>query len=174
MRITVTPPTDEAVTLAEAKEHLRVIHDADDELIGRLITAAREHVENETGRAMVAATYRQRWPVFDGALHLPLWPVSAVSSVTYVDGSGTRVTVDGADYVVDADWSFVAPRSAWPSPASGVVVEFSTAADEVPEALKLAVLLHVQASYEATPDDAAKLREAARNIAFPHRVNLGV
>jgi uncharacterized phiE125 gp8 family phage protein len=174
MRITVTPATEEAVTLAEAKEHLRVIHAADDALIGRLVTAAREHVENETGRALVAATYRERFPVFDGTMQLPLWPVSAVASVSYLGGDGARVTVDPTGYVVESDWSTIGPLSAWPSPATSVVVEYTTAPADIPEALKQAILLRVQADYEADPDDAEKLRSAARNIAFPFRTNLGV
>lgn len=174
MRITVTPPDTEAVTLTEAKEHLRVIHDADDALIGRLITAAREHVENETGRALVAATYRQRFAMFDRPLWLPLWPVAEVMSVSYVGADGVRMTVDPTAYAVEADWSTVHSVSAWPSPATSVAVEFTTAPGEVPEGLKTAILLRVQADYEATPEDGERLRDAARNVAFPYRVNLGV
>ena len=174
MRITVTGPDAEPITLDEAKEHLRVIHGSDDALIERLITAAREHVENETGRALVAATYRQHYPVFDRVIGLPLWPVVSVASVTYASADGTRVAVDPLDYLVDADWSFLAPRGSWPRPATSVVVEFTTEPREIPESLRQAVLLRVQADYEADADDAAKLRTAAHAMAFPHRMNLGV
>ena len=56
--ILVTAPTEEPVSLAEAKLHLRVDDNADDALIAALITAARQHAENDTRRALVTQTWR--------------------------------------------------------------------------------------------------------------------
>ncbi len=57
--VLVTAPTEEPVSLAEAKLHLRVDYSNDDVLIGALITAARQHAENDTRRALVTQTWRQ-------------------------------------------------------------------------------------------------------------------
>ncbi len=57
--VLVTAPTEEPVSLAEAKLHLRVDYSNDDLLIAALITAARQHAENDTGRALVTQTWRQ-------------------------------------------------------------------------------------------------------------------
>ena len=56
--VLVTAPTEEPVSLAEAKLHLRVDYTNDDVLIGALITAARQHAENDTRRALVTQTWR--------------------------------------------------------------------------------------------------------------------
>lgn len=53
----IARPAVEPVTLAEAKTHLRVDLADDDLLIGALITAARQHAETITRRALVT----QQW-----------------------------------------------------------------------------------------------------------------
>ncbi len=57
--VLVTAPIEEPVSLAEAKLHLRVDYSNDDLLIAALITAARQHAENDTRRALVTQTWRQ-------------------------------------------------------------------------------------------------------------------
>ena len=169
----VTPATVEPVTLPEAKAHLRVIHDADDALIGSLITSAREVVESNTGRALAEAGYlwASSAPLSSPA-RLPLWPVATVTAVTYADSEGARQTIDAADYVVDLSRSTVSltPQAGW----SELNVEFTTAPAHVPEALKSAIKLRVQAEYEADPKEAATLQDAAARLEWTPRVNLGV
>jgi uncharacterized phage protein (predicted DNA packaging) len=51
------------LSLAEAKKHLRVEFDDDDELIGNLITASREYAEGFLNRKLVAAEEGAEPPV---------------------------------------------------------------------------------------------------------------
>ncbi|MBB4126224.1 hypothetical protein GGR77_001514 [Xanthomonas translucens] len=75
----VTAAAEEPVTLADAKKHLVVLHDADDTLIAAFITAAREVVEQQTGYALATATYD--WtPVGDGRSPLPIEPAQLDSA----------------------------------------------------------------------------------------------
>lgn len=163
MLSTITPATEEPVTLAEAKAHLRVTHAEDDALIGRLITGAREIVEQHTGRALAAAGYR-----YTGTLRmLPLMP----ATVTTVEA----LQSDGVTWAVDAAVAYDADRNL----LTGTTrcqhrVDFTTEPGEIPQALKDAILLRVQANYEANPDEAPKLEQAAYRMAFPWRLNLGV
>lgn len=50
---TITPADDYPITLAEAKSHLRVTHNAEDSYIQTLIAAATDWAQTETGRILV-------------------------------------------------------------------------------------------------------------------------
>lgn len=64
----VTPPAGEPVSLAEAKQHLRVDGDDDDLLIGSLIAAARQAAETQTGRQLITARWKLVLDAFPGPL----------------------------------------------------------------------------------------------------------
>lgn len=165
MLITVTPATEEPVSLDEAKAHLRVDHDADDALIQALIVSGREAVEQMTGRALAAAGYR--WASEDAeSLRLPLWP-AVVEAVTYLH-DGQRVASES--FVFDDDRSLVSSIGG----CDAVRVEFTTNPEFIPEMLKAAIKLRVEADYDASPDDKIKLVQAANMLAQPYRINMGV
>lgn len=163
MLITITPATVEPVTMTEAKEHLRVTHDEDDDLIERLITGAREFVEQQTGRALAAASYR-----YTGTLKLlPLVPAE-VTSVEALQSDGVTWDAD-ADVAYDADRNLLTGTTRCQHK-----VEFTTDPGEVPQALKDAILLRVQAGYDGENGSAERYRDAAVTLAWPYRMNLGV
>jgi len=90
----ITPPAAEPLTLAETKLHLRVDHDTDDSLITALIATAREWVESYTGKSLVEQTRQitlSSWPY--APLRLHGGPVQEISSVKYLDKTGTEQTV---------------------------------------------------------------------------------
>lgn len=96
-------PTDEAllaVSLDDAKLHLRVDHADEDDLIVLLIRAAMEDAEAVMGRALLPQTWRQRldaWPA--GPVELGPASVIAVTAVTSIDPDGTPVDLDVLDEV---------------------------------------------------------------------------
>ena len=57
-RILLEGPAVEPVLLAEAKAHLRIDGDDEDDLIGALIAAARVAVETEIRRVLIAQSWR--------------------------------------------------------------------------------------------------------------------
>ena len=119
-------PVMPVVSLAEAKEHLRVTHDDEDLLIQSLIDAAvgyLDGLDGVLGRALAPQTYEA---VFDAAdsYRLPLVPVVS-STVTEADGLATVEFVAG-----------------YP--------------DGVPAPIKAAILLHIGSLYEHREQSAEK------------------
>lgn len=177
MLIVTTAATVEPVTLAEAKAHLRVTDSSSDTLIGALITAAREAVEQNTGRALAAAEYRHASEEEIASLNrLPLWPVDSVSEVSYADADGARVVIDPADYVVDGDRATVALVP--PTDGTRLSVVFAVDPSNTPVALKQAILLLIGdmfANSEATiTGESVAHNPAVDRLLGPYRVNLGV
>ena len=81
--ILTTPPNVEPLSLADAKAHLKVESSIDDDLISRLITTARQHVEKQIDKVLINqnwAIYHQNWPS-DGVFKLPLSPVTAIDNL---------------------------------------------------------------------------------------------
>lgn len=84
--VIVTPPASKPVTLADAKEHLRVDHDDEDAVIAALLDTAVAHLDGWTGvlgRAIMPQTWRVS--AMAGEVVLPMPDVTA-ASVDYGDG----------------------------------------------------------------------------------------
>lgn len=157
----IEAPVVEPVSLEEAKLHLRVDHDEEDDIIGVMIQAARETAEQITGRSLATQTWEVALDAFPGgdqAIPLANPRVQSIVSVTYTDTDGAAQTVDPDDYVLDADAMPGFVRAAvgfeWPATqaaANAVRVQFvsgygDTAAD-VPAAIKAWMLLHIGTLY---------------------------
>lgn len=118
-----TLPSEEPVTLAQAKLHLRVTDSLRDTEITRKITAARQYIESECQIALLAQEWRVTYDGFPscGALLLPGGKVREVVSVESMDSEGAFSTVSSDDY--DQDLTVRPARllaiSSWPSTPSG-------------------------------------------------------
>ncbi len=102
-RILLEGPAVEPVTLAEAKAHLRLDGDAEDDIVAALIAAARSAVETETRRVLIAQNWRA---VLDEVLAepmvLPIAPVLSVEAVRTRDRDGVATLLPLASYAFDA------------------------------------------------------------------------
>lgn len=154
---TIAAPSVEPVLLADAKLHLRVDGTDEDALIGAYITAARELAEAQTDRAYAEATYELVSSGFGYVIVLPVPPVTAVLSVKYLDADGVEQTIAPSNYVekLDALPPVVVPADGfeWPATngaADAVRVRFTAGAApaDVPQRVKLWMMLHVTAWYE--------------------------
>lgn len=161
-KVLVTPPVAEPVSLSEAKLHLRIDDNADDVLIGALITAARQHAEHDTRRALVSQTWKQVLDQFpseeDTAISLGLAPVASVVSVLYIDADGQEQTLAPSAYKLDkiTEPCRLVPAygTSWPSTRSEINAVSITytcgygAPEVVPESIKRWMLLRIGALYE--------------------------
>jgi len=115
----ITAATQEPVTLAEAKLHLNEDRSEKDTLITKLITRARRLAEHKTGRAFAPQTWELVLDAFPEAFMLLPAPITAITSVKYIDSAGVEQTLDPAGYQLDKDSApgYLVPAygTAWPA-----------------------------------------------------------
>ncbi|MFZ4124566.1 MAG: head-tail connector protein [Rickettsiales bacterium] len=147
----ITPPASEPVTLAEAKNYLRVEHTADDALIGLMITAARESAEAYLGTSFI--TQRWKMTVEDGLperVTLRYGLVQGIVSIVEKTEAGGSTTLDASAYRLSIDKRAVHILS----PRTGFRFEitydagYGATASLIPGLIRQGVLQHVAAMYE--------------------------
>lgn len=197
--ILVAAPTQEPVSLVEAKAHCNVDINDDDGLIAGYILTARQHLEVHTRRAFATQTWDltidDGWPVmrvngcWRNRIVLPRPPVQSVTSISYIDGDGaTQVLASDQYKLAKADtgeW-FIEPAYGvtWPTvrrEMAAITVRFvagygsGTGLEPFPEPLRQAMLLltgHYYESREAVIVGiaAAELPLGVASLVFPFRV----
>ena len=162
----ITDATQEPVTVSETKAYLRLDSDAEDQLVNVLIKAARQWIEGQTHRCLLAQTWDLDidwdWP-YSRTLALPriefpVNPVSSVTSIVYEDGTSPKPTLASSQYTVLTRkyGSYIVPAYGitWPTVLavpSAITVRFvagESSVDNVPEALKLAIKMLAAHLYE--------------------------
>jgi uncharacterized phiE125 gp8 family phage protein len=181
----VTAPAAEPISLAEAKNHLRVDYVDDDHLIQSQIIAVREYAETSTNRAFVTQTWKYVLDAFPALpqsslswqdnfdqFRIPFPPLQSVTSIVWIDQNGNSNTIPPANYIVDAtsEPARVALNvgQIWPAdtlqPIAGVQVTFTAgygAPGRVPESLKQMMKLLLGAWYQNREDVVVDRRVAA-------------
>lgn len=156
----VTGPATEPLTVAEAKDHLRVDGTSEDALISSLILTSRLHIEAALGLALLSQSwkmYLDRWPK-GGEVRIPLRPLQSANEIRVHDANGGSAVIDPALYVVDAVSSpgrVVLEGSNLPKPgrpANGIEISFLSGygdtQSDVPAPIRQALLLLVAHWYE--------------------------
>lgn len=145
-------PAVEPVSLAEAKQYLRVEHEDDDALIGVLIAAARVQVEQAARRVLITQSWRivkDHWPASG-------WIVSTVNPLQTIDTARVH-PLDGAAMALDVD-AFTLNAAAAPA-----ILAFERSAVKQPGRTTGGIEIDVTAGYGDAPDDVpAPLRQAIR------------
>ncbi len=126
-------PAAEAVTLDEAKAHMRIDIADDDAIVTGLIAAARETIENLTGRKLITQKWRVIFDrftrdevtfvafnrlfvrsVFDIAanhltpdstrvIRIPMAPLQSIDLFTVIDSANASADFDPANFIADID-----------------------------------------------------------------------
>jgi uncharacterized phiE125 gp8 family phage protein len=181
-------PTEGPVSLARAKEQLRVAGTDEDALIAAMLAGAVKQAQRECGLQLVTATLTLVLDDFprrtDGAdpagslstlggvryvgnvLHLPVGPVQSVASITYRDTAGQTQTLDPATYDVGKYTARVRPINFWPitypygleNVSVTYVAGYGNAA-AVPADAVSAILLIVADRYQHRGDDTALVHD---------------
>lgn len=158
----MTAPTSEPLTTAEVMAHCRIDIDEGD-MVSAYIAAARWLAETIADCQLMPATWKLYMDEFPDEIRVPRPPLSSVTSITYVDSTGTTQTLSSALYSVD---TFSRPGrivpaygETWPSTRgtqNDVIVTFvagfgstnDAAVGAMPKELKLGMLHLVAHWYE--------------------------
>ncbi len=178
----LAPPAEEPLSLAAAKDYLRIGHDGEDALVADLLASARARLEQAAGLALVTRVLRltlAAWPdhLLVRGLGLRPGPVQRLLGVRIVDATGAPDDV--TDFFSHGGGRVcVRPsRLTPPIPVEGrAEIEFETgfgAASDVPGDLRLALKLLLAEGYRrrdagasggALPPDVAEILAQRREV----------
>jgi uncharacterized phiE125 gp8 family phage protein len=178
----VTQPTEEPITLQEAKDQLRIDFTTDDTLIAGLIATARRRCEVFCNRRFVTTTLDytiDAWP--NKAISLPGGTLQSITSITYTDSANSSTVLDSANYFSatkrEPGAAVLAYGYSWPSatlkPAEAIVTRYITgygAATDVPDDIKHGLLLYVTHLYKHRGDMNEPIPMGIAVLLWPHRV----
>lgn len=104
---TSTAATAIPVSISDVKEHLNITVSDDDALIDSYIKAATTMLEARTQRCFVAQTrvckmqtFGDKRYVHDRVLYPVRSPLKSVTSIAYLNETGTNTTLPSSDYIV--------------------------------------------------------------------------
>lgn len=165
-----TPATILPVSVEELKAYIREVDATQDVVVEQCLRAAIDDAQRIQDRTFLTTTYTMKmdsFPCHDTIL-LPTAPLQSVSSITYVDSSGSSQTLSTDVYTVDTNRE--PPRitlkynQVWPDTrgvANDVTITFVagyTTAASVPYACKLLIMQLAGDYYEnRQPTDANKV-----------------
>jgi uncharacterized phiE125 gp8 family phage protein len=185
-------PTAEPISTGDLQEHLRApVGGSDGALLAIYLSAAREAVEQATGRALMPQTWQVRlseFPEAGGHIELPFPPIISVTSVAIINPEGDAETLAGVEYQVSAPSGpaagparlYPAADAEWPDTLAdtqgAVVVTYQAGyanAAAVPAALRAAVMLVAGDLYENREASAVRVPgdiPAVKRLMDPFRV----
>lgn len=153
-------PAAEPVTVAEAKKQLEIPTSltAHDDQLTMLIVAAREQFEHDTQYVCVTQAFEyvlDEFPADLSSVVLPVFPISSLTSVTYMDGS-TQQTLATSVASLDRRKRQLSLKydQRWPTiekQTDAVVIAFQAgyaSQAAVPRLIKQAILLQVAKNFE--------------------------
>ena len=151
----LTHPKPDVLSLDEVKDHCLPGGEYDDNLLGRLLKAARSQCERQTELAFATSTWSEAidcFPAGDTPIELTMAPLQAVTLIRYVDSDGAEQTFE--DFTVDtyATPGRIFPAASWPVAKQGrsILIEYTAGftGGKTPEEAKQAVLLLMGHWYE--------------------------
>lgn len=152
--------------------------------LSALITAARQHVEDTTRRALITQTWKLYLKRFPAEIELPRAPLASVTAIAYYDTAGDEQTVAASVYTVDTDSTpgriYLAPDATWPTDVDDrekaititFVAGFGAAGSAVPSAILEGLKLQLELLHDRPDKAYAEALERARDaLLAPHRVH---
>ncbi len=147
----ITAPASEPLTVAEAKQFLRIEHTADDALITQAIRAVREAAEQYVRCALLPQTWEYTVAnPYRCEVRLPFGPAQSIASITATDSAGAVSTLAASSYSLSVDGSMVIFVTTPSAEKIAIRYSASIAADAstLPALIKQGMLHHIAAMLE--------------------------
>lgn len=156
---TITPPASLAVSVDEAKAHLRIESADEDSVLEGFVKAAIARLDGilgEAGLALMPQTVLQALDYFPDADFIPLAlsNTTSITSLQYLDTEGVWQVWDSANYTLENNRLYLGYGQSWPSVLCRqdsikitFVAGFADSAS-IPQDLKQSVLLMAGQYYE--------------------------
>lgn len=173
----ITGAAADIVTLGEAKTWAKIDTTEDDPLIASLISSATVAAEEFTRRAFINQTWKLTIDLCPSGLdlgegvydlppsalygdlkpmiELPKVPVSSITSVTTYDTANTGTVFSSSNYSLIGNRLILNYDASWPTGLRSYgaceivyVAGYGATSTSVPNPIKTAVLMHVQAMYD--------------------------
>lgn len=186
MRLSLISGPAAAVTLAEAKAHLRFDSTAEDTLLQLYLNNAIAEFDARTGllnRAIGVQVWKLTLREFPALDHypLPFPPLRSITHVKYYDLSNTQQTFSASQYVAitdDIQGSIeLTPLAGWPSTYDrydAVEIQFECGYVSAPEPIKAAILLRTAELFANRGDNAGPatpyISDTIKRLVSPYKV----
>lgn len=178
---TTVAPSAAILSLALAKDHLRIRHSHEDSDITALVEEGTQWLERHTGRSLRPASFRldrSALPAGDDPIVLPRGPVSAIDSMTYIDGNGSSQTLTTTNITLGVPGRIAAdPNNGWPAVSDNHLAAISItytagyAAGDCPGVLIRALKLWIDREYhEHEPPQAQLITQRIESICRSYQV----
>jgi uncharacterized phiE125 gp8 family phage protein len=154
----VSGPAETPITLAEAKNQLRVDWPDDDAEITAKVNGAVRSAEQYLQRKLITQTWKMFLDSWPASIKVLFGDLQSVTHIKYTDSDEVQYTFDSSKYLVDTDSVpgrvILKTGETWPtdtlSPKNPIEVQFVTgygAAADVPQDIKDAILITVSDRY---------------------------
>jgi uncharacterized phiE125 gp8 family phage protein len=158
----LTQPTEEAVSLEQARFNCAIDDSDSDQTLSELIRQAREYCEERTDAALLSCQWKMtfdHFPRCESWLMIPRWPLSSIDQVQYVSADGTlqeinpdsivtRIDSQGRGRFALIDWANWPPTRVTPDAVRITFTAGWTSPSDVPATWQRAILMLVTWWYE--------------------------
>lgn len=181
----VAGTTGQPLSLADAKTHLGILGQDDDNRVNDLIRVATDYVERSfTGqRQIMPATYDYTLGAFPNRRHIwiPRPPLQSITSVKYFDTSNVQQTWATSNYIVKTPdetqgWIERVSTASWPATydrSDAVTIRFVAGYSVIPDSIKHALKLlvgHLNENREATSNGVSnEVAFGLQSLLAPHQ-----
>lgn len=178
----ITPAAVSPVALAVAKEHLRVLHTAEDDLIQLYIDAATQAAEGYLGFRLINTVIEEVYEQFSDIAYMR-FPQTAITSIKYDADDNTEKTVSTDVYTLNTytipTMIIRNPNEEWPTDLASkslpirvrYTAGFGGAPSDVPEGIRHAILIILGHMYENREDNVSNLPKASHRLLDPWKLH---